>query len=188
MTLRYSMNVWGAPAMTRKELAQHRRDTFIGVSLTANAPVGQYDSNVVVNVGTNRWAFKPEVGVSRALGRWALEGAFGAWLYAKNRKFRGDSERTQSPLWSTQAHLVRILNRRHWAALDFTYFAGGGVKINGRPAVTSLANTRLGATYGYLVSPRQALRFSYFSGVTTRVGSDVSTVGVAYQFLWSTGR
>jgi len=88
-------------------------------------PTGQYDPKRVINIGTNCWAFKPEVAVSRALGRWALEGAFGVWLYTTNSQFYGNSTRTQNPLWSGQAHVVRLIRSRHWFAYDFTYFRGG---------------------------------------------------------------
>lgn len=188
MTFRYAVNLVGAPAMTRREMARHRQNTIVGVSLTATAPASQYAPSRPVNIGTNRWAFKPEVGVSKALGHWTIEGAFGLWLYTPNSRFFGDNRRTQSPLWSTQAHIVRTVHRRHWLAFDFTYFRGGAAQVNGVEAATYQANTRMGATYGIVLSPRQALRFSYFSGVTTRIGADIQSIGVAYQFLWADGR
>lgn len=185
---RYAVNLYGAPAMTRKEFRQYRQKTIVGVSLTATAPASQYDPNRVINTGTNRWALKPEVGVSKAFGQWTIEGAFGAWLYTRNGQFMGNQERTQKPLWSTQAHVVRTIHRRHWLALDFTYFQGGTAKVNGQVTASYAANTRMGGTYGLLITPRQAIRFSYFKGVTTRLGSDIQSIGVAYQFLWADGR
>lgn len=187
-TMRYAINLHGAPAMTRRQFSEFRPRTLIGVSLTATAPGSQYDPNRLINIGTSRWAFKPEAGISRTIRHWTVEGAFGVWMYTPNNNFYGSQKRTQSPLWSSQAHLVRTIQRRHWVAFDFTYFAGGSTYLNGRLNATYIANTRMGATYGLLLSPRQALRFSYFSGVTTRIGSDVNTVGVAYQFVWSKGR
>jgi len=187
MTFRYSVNLLGAPAMHRRDFAKYRQKTIVGVSLTATAPTGQYDPKLLINIGTNRWAFKPEVGISRALGKWALEGAFGVWLYTTNTQFYGNSTRTQNPLWSWQAHVVRLLGR-HWFAYDFTYFRGGDTLVNGQTSNSYQANTRMGLTYGLRVTPRQAIRFSYFKGVTTRIGSDISSVGVAYQVIWATGR
>jgi hypothetical protein len=189
MSFRCAINLRGAPAMTRRQFAEYQQKTIIGVSLTVSAPTGQYDPKKLINIGTNRWAFKPEVGMSRAFARkWAVEGAFGAWLYTRNPRFNDNLERTQRPLWSTQAHVVRVFNRRHWLAYDLTYFAGGAALVNGQVAATYQSNIRMGGTYGFLFTPRQAIRFSYFNGVTTRIGSDTSAVGVAYQFLWATGR
>jgi hypothetical protein len=188
MTFRYAINLFGAPAMSRKEFGRYRQNTIVGVSLTATAPAGQYDARRILNIGTNRWAVKPEVGVSKSLGDWTLEGAFGAWVYTPNREFSGNNVRKQRPLWSTQAHLVRTIHRRHWVAFDFNYFRGGETLQNGEVAATYQANTRMGLTYGLVLSPRQAIRVSYFAGVTTRIGADISSIGVAYQFLWADGR
>src|SRR5215471_5331470 len=40
---RLGVNLYGAPAMTRQQLAQPGRRTTFGVSLTMTLPVGQYD-------------------------------------------------------------------------------------------------------------------------------------------------
>ena len=187
-TLRFSINLRGAPAMKRSDFARYRPRTILGVSLTATIPAGQYDPALRINIGTNRWGFKPEIGLSRSLEKWIIEGAFGVWLYSRNGSYLGRLEQTQSPLWSSQAHLVRIWNRRMWLAFDFTYFAGGKMMVENRVTSTYQSNTRIGGTYGFLLSPRQALRFTCFTGVTTRVGTDITSVGMAYQFIWASGR
>jgi hypothetical protein len=51
------------------------------------APLGQYDSTRLVNIGTNRWSFKPELGVSKALGPWTLEATAAATVFADNKHF-----------------------------------------------------------------------------------------------------
>ena len=67
--LRLSVNLLGAPALSLSEFRDYRQDTIVGLSLVVTAPTGQYDSTKLVNVGTNRWSFKPGVGVSKALGQ-----------------------------------------------------------------------------------------------------------------------
>jgi len=123
---RYAMNIYGAPAMTLPEFAKYRQKTIVGVSITVSAGTGQYDPNRVVNLGANRWAFKPEVGVSRALGKWVIEGAAGAWLYTANPNFDGGKVRTQNPMGSLQAHLVRHLPRRTWRLSTERTFSPAG--------------------------------------------------------------
>ena len=75
---RLSVNLYGAPALRLKEFVDYKQDLIIGASLQVSAPTGQYDDSRLVNIGTNRWSFKPEVGVSKTLGPWTLEVAAAA--------------------------------------------------------------------------------------------------------------
>jgi hypothetical protein len=187
-TFRFAMNIHGAPAMHVKEFAKYRSKTLVGVSLTVMAPTGQYDLKALINIGTNRWAFKSELGISRFEGKWEFEAALGAWLYTKNSSFYGGTFRTQDPLGSIQAHVVRIMPRRTWLAFDGTFYTGGRSHVGNNINADYEGNTRFGATFGVAVSRRQALRFAYFDGTTTRIGSDISSISVAYQVIWQGGR
>jgi len=71
--LRFSANLFGAPAMGLKEFIEYKQDLVVGASITVTAPTGQYDPERLVNIGANRWSFKGEVGVSKAVGKWVLE-------------------------------------------------------------------------------------------------------------------
>ena len=65
---RFAVNFYGAPALSLKEFADYQQDIIIGASLQVSAPAGQYDSTKLVNIGTNRWSFKPELGISQRPG------------------------------------------------------------------------------------------------------------------------
>jgi hypothetical protein len=183
-TFRFAINIYGAPAMHVEDFVKHRPKTVAGVSLTANAPTGQYDPNLLINIGANRWAFKPEIGVLRIENKWAFEAALGAWLFAKNADFYGRTIRRQDPLGSVQAHLVRLLPHRMWAAFDGTFYLGGRTTVANTTKSDYIGNTRLGATLGVAIGRRQALRFAYFNGVTTRIGTDIRSISIGYQVFW----
>jgi hypothetical protein len=70
---RLSVNLYGAPALTLKEFADYEQDLIIGAGLSASVPLGQYDATRLVNIGTNRWSFTPEVVLPRLWGhgRWS---------------------------------------------------------------------------------------------------------------------
>ena len=53
--LRFSVNFYGAPALTLKEFAGYKQDLILGASLQVSVPLGQYDADRLVNIGTNRW-------------------------------------------------------------------------------------------------------------------------------------
>jgi hypothetical protein len=187
VVFRYAMNIHGAPAMHLKQFASYQQKTIVGASITVSIPTGQYDPYKLINIGANRWAFKPEVGVSRAVGKWTLEGALGVWLYTANNQFYPNALRTQTPLGSAQAHLVRFLPHRTWLALDATLFTGARSQINGVDKSDYQGNTRFGATFGYAVTRRQAIRVSFFDGAVTRIGADIRSIGIAYNFIWKRG-
>jgi len=185
---RYSMNIHGAPAMTRPRFAGYRQKTIVGASITVSPPTGQYDPNRLINIGTNRWAVKPELGVSRAIGKWTLEGAFGVWLYSANDRFDGQSKNTRAPLGSTQAHVVRFLPHRIWLAFDGTYYNGGRTQIDGVDQPNYMGNLRLGGTFGISLKPRHALKIGYFGGAMARYGQNNHSLGITYTVIWQKGR
>ena len=83
---RLSVNFYGAPALTLKEFTEYQQDLILGASFAVMAPTGQYDPARVVNLGTNRWSFKPELGASKAIGPLALELTAGGNLLHRKHK------------------------------------------------------------------------------------------------------
>jgi hypothetical protein len=185
--LRLAVNLLGAPALPLERFREYRQDTIVGTSVTASAPWGQYDGSKLVNVSTNRWSFKPEVGVSQALGSWILEGALGATFFTDNHDFAGGHTRKQDPLYAAQAHVIYYFNPGLWSALDLTYYAGGRTSVDGALNNDLQQNSRWGATVGKSLDPRNSLKAYVSSGVTARTGSKFNTGGIAWQHLWGAG-
>ena len=187
ITARLSINLLGAPALTLPEFARYQQDTIVGVTLLVTAPTGQYDPSKLVNIGTNRWSFKPEVGVSKALGPWTLEAAAGVTFFTDNDQFFGNGVRQQDPLYSVQGHAIYNLNPRLWAALDGTYYTGGRTTLNGKVDNDLLSNTRWGTTLAYSIDRKNSIKGYYSSGVAARTGTDFQIVGLAWQIRWGAG-
>jgi hypothetical protein len=183
--LKVSVNLWGTPALKPAEFVRQPPRTNIGTSLSVAAPSGQYLADKLINVGTNRWAFKPEIGLSHPRGRWWIDVAGGVWLFTSNDEFYpGEALRTQEALFVFQTHVSYNVTRRAWAAVDATWYGGADVRVNGGAPASRQNNTRLGGTLSLPVGARQSLKIAYSTGASTRTGSDFSTVGVAWQYLW----
>src|SRR5262245_15010963 len=118
--LRFSVNLYGAPALALPEFARYRQDLIIGASLQVSMPLGQYDPDKLVNIGTNRWSVKPELGISKALGPLILELATGVTLYTDNHDFFGGKTRAQAPIYSVQGHMSYTLGAGIWVAVAGT--------------------------------------------------------------------
>jgi Putative MetA-pathway of phenol degradation len=80
-TFRLAVNLKGGPAMQASEFVKWQEKGLLGVSLKVVAPTGQYDPTKLVNWGSNRWAFKPEVGYSRRRRHMVLDGYAGVWFF-----------------------------------------------------------------------------------------------------------
>ena len=184
LRMRLTTNLLGGPALSASEFAARRPRTTVGASLVVLAPTGQYDPSKLVNVGTNRWAFKPEVGLSHPTGRWVLELYGGAWLFTDNDAFFGGSRRAQDPLFALQGHFSYTFRPRLWLAGDATFYTGGRTTVDGVEKADLLRNTRYGLTLAVPVKRRSSLKASWSRGLTTRIGGDFQTLAVGYQILW----
>lgn len=180
-----SVNLVGGRALTPREFARTSVRTIVGVSLAFAAPLGQYERTKLINLGANRWTFKPEVGVSRIIGRWTIEGYAGVWLFTTNDEFyAGASIRTQQPIAALQAHASYTVRPRLWAAADATWYSGGTTSVNGVSKGDLQRNSRIGASLSLPFTRQQSLKFAASMGATTRIGADFRTVAVAWQFAW----
>jgi hypothetical protein len=184
---RLSVNFFGAPALSLKEFAGFQQDLIIGASLQVSAPAGQYDESRLVNLGTNRWSFKPELGLSQALGRWTLEGTAAVTLYTDNDDFYQGRTRSQDPLYSLQAHLIYGFRSGVWGSVDGTYFSGGRTTLDDTLNDDLQQNWRVGATLAFPLDARNSIKFYGSSGVSARTGNNFDLFGIAWQYRWGGG-
>jgi len=180
--LRASLNLLGNPALSAAEFGQRKPTTTVGVSLTVNAPTGVYHPARLINAGTNRWALKPEIGISHPAGRWTLEASAGVWLFEDNDEFFGGRHLEQDALASIQAHVSYTFRPRLWLSLDATYYDGGETTVDGVAKNNRQSNSRYGATLSLPLNRSQSLKFYVNDGATTRIGSDFTTWGIAWQY------
>lgn len=179
-----SLLFFGAPAATPAEFAAGGRSpTTAGVAVTVFAPTGQYDLDRVINIGTNRWAVRTELGVTHRLGRWSVEGSVAATFFQDNDEYLVDATREQDPISAVQVHVVRDFKPRLWLAFDATYYRGGKARVDGVAQGVELANSRFGLTLSLPLTRLQSLKLSATSGIATRTGTDFDTFGVAWQWM-----
>ncbi len=186
-TIAVSINFFGAPALSLPEFRDYRQDTIVGATLKVTVPVGQYDDNRVINIGTNRWSVKPEIGVSHALGRWIVEGAAAVAWYETNHDFYGGKTLQQDLIYSAQGHLSYSFRSGMWVAVDGTYFAGGQSSTNGVPSDNELNNWRVGLTIAAPVSVHHSIKFAASRGISTRTGTNFDMYLLAWQVRWGGG-
>jgi hypothetical protein len=184
LRLRFSTLLKGVRALSPKEFAARKPQTIVGASVSIVIPSGQYDPHRLVNPGSNRWAFKPEVGISKPAGRWTFEVTGGVWLFAANPNFFGGSRREQRAMPSVQGSIIYTLRRRMWVSGNATFYAGGNTIVDGRANDDRQQNSRVGSTFSLPLTQKQSLKVAWSKGVTTRIGGSLNTVVFGWQYSW----
>ncbi|SFZ98629.1 QbdB [hydrothermal vent metagenome] len=184
MKARISFNIFGAPALSFSEFANYKPDTVMGVSLQVSIPTGQYDSSKLVNIGTNRWALKPGIGIAKTINDFTIELSADAEFYSKNDAFYGGISRVQDTIYSAQVHVLYAFKNSMWLSVGTTYYKGGAYSNNGIPTDTELSNTRVGATMFIPINRLNSIRLYANSGINTRYGTDFDALGISWQYIW----
>lgn len=189
---RVSINLKGGPAMDLEEFRKWQQKTLLGISFKLVAPTGQYDPTKLINYGTNRWAFKPELGLSRRWGHWVVDTYGAVWFFTTNHDFfsrnqfsPGTNSQKQSPTFAFEGHLSYDVRPRLWASLDGNFWVGGRSRLNGvENPNTFQRNSRIGSTVSFPVNRHQSFKCSYNRGAYVIYGGNYHNISVGWQYSW----
>jgi hypothetical protein len=184
---RFSVNLYGAPAMSLAEFPSYQQDVIIGTSLAITAPLGQYDDSRLINLGNNRWSFKPELGVSKRVGQVTLELSGAGTFFTDNDELLGNHVLSQDPIYQVQGHLIYAFENGIWASLDATWFEGGKSAVDGVSNHDYQENSRYGCTLTLPLNRNHSIKLNASKGGYTRTGSDFDAVGMVWQYRFGGG-
>ena len=183
--IKLGINLTGSPVLAPKDFQQFQEHTVLGASVVISVPIGQYFSDKLINIGSNRWGIKPEIGVSHREGRLFYEGYAGVWFYTENNQYYNKSTLSQKPLFSFQAHMDYTFKHGKYAALNGGYASGGETSLNAVQRFDDQKNWRIGATFSTPVfNKHQSVKCMINTGVATRAGQNYTAVTIAYQYNW----
>jgi hypothetical protein len=181
---RFAWNIIGDPALTPKEFARRMPTTTAGVSLSIIAPTGSYDSAHLINISSNRWAFKPEIGAEQPIGKWFADGSVAASLFTDDTDFFGGKVRSQDPVWDFQAHAGYNFRPGTWLSAGATYYTGGNVSVNGVSTHDVLADARYGLTLSAPFSKGFSAKLNWSDWLSGQLGAKFNVFGLAFQYRW----
>jgi len=188
--MRFSVNLYGAPALQGREylqyLSERPSNTTIGAGLTVIAPLGEYNMERLINLGNNRWVFRPQLGVLHQREKWQFELTGSVFLYQTNSEFWRGSVREQDPLWFLQSHVIYTVSQRTWASLSYGFAYGGRSTVNGQSKDDASRSALMAVSMGYNINRSQGLKFTYLRTRThTSQGNDSDTLSLGWSFRWS---
>ena len=185
LRLRLSFNFLGSKAMDINEFKDYNPEQISGLSLQIIVPTGAYDPTKLVNIGSNRWAIKPQWGFAQKLDKWMVEGYIGMWIFTKNTNYVDGNELLQKPLYTFKVHLIRELPKKMWASINFGYGIGGRSEVNGIKTDTEISTGRLSLDYALPIAKKHTLKLTYASGFRFEKGPDFDAISLSYQYRWN---
>jgi len=184
MRIRFGINLLGSPAMEKKDFRKYEQKTILGFSIVASIPTGHYFIDKRINIGTNRWAIKPELGISKRFKRIYAEGYMGVWFYANNSQYMTNKLLQQEPVYTFQAHTSYYFKNQIWVGVNANWFNGGRTLVDGISAGDLKDNWRFGATVSAPLSKSQSLKFQINAGAFTNAGLNYDVFSLSYQYIF----
>jgi hypothetical protein len=184
MRIRLGINLLGSPALARKDFAQYQQKTIFGVSLVTSVPTGVYYPDKRINIGSNRWGFKPEAGISKRFKHVYAELYSGVWFYTNNDEFLVDKDLQQEPVLSFQGHACYFFKNQMWIGININWFSGGKTVVDDLPAGSVINSSRIGATWSVPLSRSQSVKLQFNTGTFKGIGLNYDSVSFSYQYVF----
>jgi hypothetical protein len=183
--IKFGINLLGSPVLAPKDFQKFQEHTVLGASVAFSVPIGQYYSDKLINIGSNRWGIKPEIGVSHREGRLFYECYAGVWFYTENNQYFNKSTLSQNPLFSFQAHMDYTFKHGKYVAINGGFASGGETSLNAVQRFDDQENWRIGVTFSTpIFNKQQSVKLMFNTGVATRAGQNYTAVTLAYQYAW----
>jgi len=182
-----AMLLKGAPALSVGQFKDYKPTTTVGASLTVTAPTGLYHSDKILNLGSDRWSFRPEFALSHPFGpeqKWELDAYANVYIYTDNTSYRGREILRQHPLPGFEGHISRSFNDNLYASLDTRYSFRGNTFVNGVTQDNPQQNFILGSEMNVSLNSRNSLVFEFAKAVVHQNGPALVGFSVRYDYTW----
>jgi Putative MetA-pathway of phenol degradation len=180
----------GGPALSVPQFGSYKPTTTVGVSLTITAPSGLYSADKILNLGSDRWSFKPEIAVSHPFGakqKWEFDAYVNAYFYTANKSYHGNEILHQQGLPGLEGHISYSFNSILWSPLDTRYSFDGDTFVNGINQDNAQQNFILGSKANVSLKSQNSLAFEFAKALVHQNGPAYTGLAVKYIYSWGKG-
>jgi hypothetical protein len=187
--LRFAINWYGAPPLKGKEFASYWAkadvETIFGTALVVTLPTGDYMDDKLINLGANRFTFRPQLGLVHNRGKWSMELTGAVWLYTDNNDFFNGNKLEQDPYYTIQSHLIYTFRPGLWTSASAGYGYGGKSKVNGVENNDLRENLAWALSFGFPITRQLGAKVIYLSTRSQEsIGQDTNSIGAAFSIFW----
>ena len=187
--VRLAVNLFGGPPLKGKEFAKYRaarnQETIVGVGLALQLPLGQYYEDKLLNLGSNRFTIRPQLGVVHQRGKWTAELTGSVWFFTDNDSFFNGRLLEQDPLFTVQGHLIYTFYPGFWASMSGALGYGAESTVDHVAKDNTQRNVAWALGMGYSLTRHFGLKFTYV-GIRNRsdTGADSDTLLMGISYFW----
>jgi hypothetical protein len=169
---------------------------YVGVTPIMITPLGTYNSNKAINLGSNRWSWNIQGNVTKG---WEVipghslyvEGNLQGQFYTNNNRAFNPGvlghrigHLSQDPEIDCEGHLSYDITKTVFAAVDYYGAFGGRQNFENISLQNSQATSTIGGTLAYSFAPGFQLMLQYKGDVAVNSGPQTNTI--LFRFLWAT--
>ena len=187
-SVQLDVNLFGTPPLrSTVDLANYEPNFTLDAAVMLAFPLGQYDSDKIVNMGLNRWYGRFALPMKYHFGAFSpgymksFELTPSMWLFGENDDFMGQTLKNDA-MWQIESHLTWDFTRTFYGSLDLLYRSGFQSEIDGIDVGDKLNIGDLGFTLNYKATDNLNLRASYSSNVFG--DSDLNTSIIRLQLVY----
>jgi hypothetical protein len=186
-SLELAMLLKGGRALSAAEFSKYEPATTWGAGVTITAPTGKYNPDKLLNLGANRWSFKPEIGVSHPFGpdeSWVIDGYVNAYFFTDNTSYRGVEVLRQEPLPGVETHLSHDFTSHFWMSLDLRYAFRGDTAVDGVDQNSTQQSLVVGSEASWSPNERHTFALVFASAVVHKNAPAATGVLIRYTYSW----
>ncbi|MGB5271637.1 MAG: transporter, partial [Eudoraea sp.] len=148
-------------------------------------PFGEYFEEKLINIGNNRFVFRPQAGVVHRWGLWSYEFTGSLAIFTRNADFFNGNTRSQNPTLGLQSHLIRQFKSRIWVSLSAAYNQGGASIINDESKNDQRVNFFAAASTGYTFAGNQGIKLTYIHSQALKdVGANLNSFALSWSMTF----
>lgn len=187
--VRFGINLYGAPPLRGEEFFAYRAtqdvETIIGVGLVVRLPTGDYEEDKLLNLGENRFVFRPQLGLVHNNGKWTTELTAEVAFYTDNNEFFNGNTLEQKPMYVLITTVMRSFNPGQWLGVSFGAEHGGESTLNGVDKDDTKFNVGWALNYVHPISRQASIKFKYIAiRRENSTGYDSNTLAISGAYAW----
>jgi hypothetical protein len=187
--VRLAVNLIGSPPLKGEAFAEYRAlteiDTIVGAALGLQLPTGNYLEDKLINLGSNRITFRPQLGMQHKHYAWIFELTGTASLYTDNTSFFNGNHLEQAPLFSVDGSIEYDFASGLWVSAGAGLALGGQSTLNGIEKDDRRQDIGWSLSAGFPLARGLSFKASYISiDHYADVGTASDTVAVGLLATW----